>query len=70
MPNKDNVNTGNSGEYFVAGELARRGFIVAVPMSNVENFDILAIHRNTHKQIAVQVKTTSYGQREWTLGVS
>lgn len=67
MPNKDNINTGNSGEYFVAGELARRGFIVAVPMSNVENFDILAIHRTSHKQIAVQVKTTSKEQKKWTL---
>lgn len=67
MPNKDNINTGNSGEYFVAGELARRGFIVAVPMSNVENFDILAIHRISHKQIALQVKTTSYGRKKWTL---
>ena len=64
MPNKDNINTGNSGEYFVAGELARRGFIVAVPMSNVENFDILAIHRTPHKQIAVQVKTTSKEQKK------
>lgn len=42
MPNENNDNTGNSGEYFVAGELERRGFTVAVPMSNVEIFDILA----------------------------
>ena len=40
MPNATNVNTGNSGEYFVAGELERRGFTVAVPMSNVKDFDI------------------------------
>ena len=26
MPNETNVNIGNSGEYFVAGELERRGF--------------------------------------------
>lgn len=43
MSNKDNVSTGNAGEYFVAGELERRGFTVAVPMSNVRDFDILAI---------------------------
>lgn len=70
MPNKDNINTGNSGEYFVAGELARRGFIVAVPMSNVENFDILAIDRENHEnQIAVQVKTTSKKRKLWQLSV-
>ncbi len=67
MPNIDNINTGNAGEYFVAAELERRGFIVAVPMSNVENFDILAIHRKTYKQYAIQVKTTSHKQRKWTL---
>lgn len=67
MPNETNVNIGNAGEYFVAGELERRGFTVAVPMSNVKDFDILAIDRETHKQIAIQVKTTGYKQKKWTL---
>lgn len=67
MPNKNNVNTGNAGEYFVAGELERRGFTVAVPMSNVENFDILAIHKESLKQYAIQVKTTCYKSKKWTL---
>lgn len=67
MPNETNVNIGNSGEYFVAGELERRGFTVAVPMSNVKDFDILAIHRETHEQFAIQVKTTGYKQKKWTL---
>lgn len=67
MPNHTNVNTGNSGEYFVAGELERRGFTVAVPMSNVKDFDILAINRNTYEQFAIQIKTTGYKQKKWTL---
>ena len=67
MPNSTNVNIGNSGEYFVAGELERRGFTVAVPMSNVKDFDILAIHRDTYEQFAIQVKTTGYKQKKWTL---
>lgn len=67
MPNETNVNIGNSGEYFVAGELERRGFTVAVPMSNVKDFDILAINRETHQQFAIQVKTTGYKQKKWTL---
>ena len=67
MPNHTNVNTGNSGEYFVAGELERRGFTVAVPMSNVKDFDILAINRTTYEQFAIQVKTTGYKQKKWTL---
>lgn len=67
MPNQTNVNTGNAGEYFVAGELERRGFTVAVPMSNVKDFDILAINRETYEQFAIQVKTTGYKQKVWTL---
>ena len=67
MPNDTNVNIGNAGEYFVAGELERRGFTVAVPMSNVKDFDILAINRETYEQFAIQVKTTGYQQKKWTL---
>ena len=63
----NNISVGNAGEYFVAGELERHGFSVAVPMSNVELFDILAFERATHKQIAIQVKTTHGQKREWTL---
>lgn len=67
MSNQTNVNIGNSGEYFVAGELERRGFTVAVPMSNVKDFDILAINRTNYEQFAIQVKTTGYKQKKWTL---
>ena len=64
----NNISTGNAGEYFVAGELERHGYTVAVPMSNVKDFDILAINRTTYKQYAIQVKTTGYRQKIWTLG--
>ncbi len=64
---KNNISTGNAGEYFVAGELERHGYTVAVPMSNTKDFDILAINRETYKQFAIQVKTTSYKQKSWTL---
>ena len=64
---KNTVSIGNSGEYFVAAELERRGFTTAVPMSNVQDFDILAINKETFKQFAIQVKTTSYKTKMWTL---
>lgn len=67
MPNSNNISTGNAGEYFVAGELERHGFTVAVPMSNVKDFDILAINRETYDQFAIQVKTTGYKHKKWTL---
>ena len=63
----NNVSTGNSGEYFVAGELERRGFTCAVPMSNTKDFDILAINRTNFNQYAIQVKTTSFKQKNWAL---
>lgn len=66
---KNKISTGNAGEYFVAGELARREFIAAVPMSNTKDFDILAINRESHKQFAIRVKTTRYKQKVWSPGV-
>lgn len=63
----NNISTGNSGEYFVAAELERRGFTAAVPMSNTKDFDILAINRETYEQIAIQVKTTASRKKEWIL---
>lgn len=63
----NSISIGNSGEYFVAAELERRGYTAAVPMSNTKDFDILAINRTTHKQIAIQVKTTRHCTKKWML---
>lgn len=46
--------TGLSGEYFVAGELLRRGFSVGITMGNAKAIDILAEKDN--KQFIIQVK--------------
>lgn len=67
MASGNKISTGNAGEYFVAGELERHGFTVAVPMSNVKDFDILAIDRDTYAQFAIQVKTTSLKHKKWAL---
>lgn len=68
MGKTNSVSIGNSGEYFVAGELERRGFTAAVPMSNTKDFDILAIKREPpYSQLAIQVKTTIKSKKEWTL---
>ncbi len=67
MQKKNNISTGNCGEYFVAAELERRGFSVAVPMSNTEAFDILAVNRQTLKEFVIQVKTTTMKWNKWRL---
>ena len=63
----NSINIGNSGEYFVAGELERRGFTVGVPMSNVKDYDLLCVNKDG-KQFALQVKTTADGKNKWMLG--
>lgn len=65
MAKSNTISVGNCGEYFVAAELERRGFSVAVPMSNTELFDILAYDRETGEQWVIQVKTTQH--KDWTL---
>lgn len=67
MGKSDSVSIGNCGEYFVAAELERNGYTAAVPMSNTRDFDILAIGRESGRQIAIQVKTNHTGKRTWTL---
>ena len=62
------IGIGNSGEYFVAAELERRGFTAAVPMSNTKDFDILAINRETNRQVVLQVKTSRGKTKSWILG--
>lgn len=64
MANK--ISIGNAGEYFVAGELERRGFTVGVPMSNVKDYDLLCINAEG-KSFAIQVKTTADGRNKWIL---
>lgn len=64
---RNKISVGNSGEYFVAAELERRGYTCAVPMSNTKDFDILAIRRDNNHQYAIQVKTTSRGIKQWAL---
>lgn len=68
MANKNKVHIGNCGEYFVAAELERRDFSVAVPMSNTPVFDLLAIdNTDLSKQICIQVKTTTSENPRWKL---
>lgn len=47
--------TGLSGEYFVAAELLRRGFNVAITMGNAKAIDLIAEKRG--KTFPIQVKS-------------
>ncbi len=60
--------TGVAGEYFVAAELSRRGWIAAMTIKNTPNIDIIATTPNGKRTLNIQVKTRSIGNRQgWIL---
>ena len=48
---------GNAGQFFVAGELCRRGYVASVTMGNTQGVDILCSNSAWTKFVYVQVKT-------------
>lgn len=60
--------TGVAGEYFVAAELSRRGWIVTITLKNTPNIDIIATTRDGLRTLNIQVKTRSIRNRQgWIL---
>jgi hypothetical protein len=59
--------TGVTGEYFVAGELSRRGYIASITLRNTRGIDILVSNSNATRQVAIQVKTNQGAKPEWVL---
>jgi len=62
-----NILSGISGEYFVAAELSRRGFITTLTLKNTKGVDILASDEEAIRTVAIQVKTTNKTKNEWML---
>lgn len=54
---KSGVPTGNAGEYFVMGELLRRGYDAQLADRNTAEYDVLAGPRSAKDLQKVQVKT-------------
>lgn len=59
---------GAAGEYLVAAELSRRGWLATVTIKNAPGTDVLAQHHATKWVVAVQSKTTG-GVGSWLLGI-
>lgn len=59
--------SGLAGEYFVAGELTRRGYIVTLTLRNTKAFDILVSNESATRAVMIQVKTNQYASRKWVL---
>lgn len=61
------VLTGVSGEYFVAAELSRRGYIASITLRNTKGIDILASNQDASKSVGIQVKTNHGKRKAWVM---
>ncbi|MCC6148984.1 MAG: hypothetical protein IT461_01925 [Planctomycetes bacterium] len=59
---------GNASQFFVAGELCRRGLIAVITMGNCPNTDILVSNVGGTEFAHVQVKTFVPGNRTCSVG--
>jgi len=64
---RSTILTGIAGEYFVAGELSRRGHIASITLRNTKGVDILCSNIDTTKTVGIQVKTNKGSKRSWIL---
>lgn len=61
------IQTGVAGEYFVAAELSRRGFVASLTLRNTRGIDILASNADATRSVGIQVKTCQGTRADWML---
>src|SRR4051794_29994742 len=59
---------GSAGQFFVAGELCRRGWVAVVTLGNCPNTDILCSNLRGDRFVHIQVKTFRPGSRTCSVG--
>lgn len=64
----DKSTRGNASQFFIAGELCRRGYSAVVTMGNTPNTDILCSNLSGTKFVHIQVKTFVPGGRTCSVG--
>lgn len=74
VKNLSSILVGVSGEYFVAAELSRRGYIASITLRNSKGIDIIAtkdtksnVNKSLSNTVNIQVKTNSSGKKDWIL---
>lgn len=65
----DKSTRGNASQFFVAGELCRRGWVAVVTLGNTPNTDILCSNAAGTKFAHIQVKTYVPGIRTVSVGL-
>ena len=66
---KDKSNRGHASQFFVAGELCRRGWLAVVTMGNSPNTDILCSNKAGTRFVHIQVKTFVPGNKTCSVGL-
>jgi len=64
-----NIFSGVAGEYFVAAELSRMGYIASITLRNTRGVDILCSNAEATKSVGIQVKTNRSSARDWMLNI-
>lgn len=64
----DKNSRGSASQFFVAGELCRRGLVAVVTMGNTPNTDILCSNAEGTKFVHIQVKTFVPGNKTVSVG--
>ena len=67
LKNLPSILVGVSGEYFVAAELSRRGYVASVTLRNTRGIDILATNADATRSIGIHVKTNPEHRKDWML---
>jgi len=65
---KEKITRGNASQFFVAGELCRRGYSAVVTLGNTPNTDILCSNIEGTRFVHIQVKTYVPGSRTCSVG--
>jgi hypothetical protein len=68
VKDRDKSSRGHASQFFVAGELCRRGWLAVVTMGNSPNTDILCSNKAGTKFVHIQVKTFLPGNKRCSVG--
>ncbi len=69
MSEKEKSSRGNASQFFIAGELCRRGYAAVVTLGNTPNTDILCSNIAGTRFVHIQVKTFVPGNRTCSVGM-
>jgi hypothetical protein len=66
---RDKSSRGNASQFFIAGELCRRGYSAVITLGNTPNVDILCSNQQGTCFAHIQVKTFVPGNRTCSVGL-